>query len=80
MTPNDVYEEHATDEEVHITTSERNAWNAKADNFDLVLKLARFHALSYGRNNMTYEDYEFVSYLENERQNRVSKYVQVKSK
>ena len=54
--------------------------NFKADNFDLVLKLARFHALSYGRNNMTYEDYEFVSYLENERQNRVSKYVQVKSK
>ena len=29
---------------------------------------------------MTYEDYEFVAYLENERQNRVSKYVQVKSK
>ena len=54
--------------------------NFKADNFDLVLKLARFHALSYGRNYMTYEDYEFVAYLENERQNRVSKYVQVKSK
>ena len=54
--------------------------NFKADNFDLVLKLARLHALSYGRNNMTYDDYEFVAYLENERQNRVSKFIQIKSK
>ena len=52
----------------------------KPDNFDLVLKLARFHALSFGRNNLTYEDYEFVCYLENERQNRVNKYVQMKTK
>ena len=54
--------------------------NFKADNFDLVLKLARFHALSYGRNNMTYEDYEYVDYLEKERQSRVSKFVQMKTK
>ena len=54
--------------------------NFKADDFDLVLKLARFHALSYGRNNMTYDDYEYVVYLENERKNRVSKYVQIKTK
>ena len=54
--------------------------NFKADDFDLVLKLARFHALSYGRNNMTYDDYEYVVYLENERKNRVSKYVQIKAK
>ena len=52
--------------------------NFKADDFDLVLKLARFHALSYGRNNMTYEDYEYVAYLENERKDRVSKFVQIK--
>ncbi len=52
--------------------------NFKADNFDLVLKLARLHALSYGRNNMTYEDYEYVAYLENERKDRVSKFVQIK--
>ena len=54
--------------------------NFKADNFDLVLKLARFHALSYGRNNMTYEDYEYVDYLEKERQSRVSKFIQMKTK
>ena len=54
--------------------------NFKADSFDLVLKLARFHALSYGRNNMTYDDYEYVAYLENERQDRVNKYVQIKTK
>ena len=54
--------------------------NFKADEFDLVLKLARFHALSYGRNNMTYEDYEFVVYLENERKDRVSKFVPIKNK
>ena len=53
-------------------------FNKKPDDFDLVLKLARFHALSYGRNNMTYEDYEYVSYLENERKDRVSKFVQIK--
>ena len=54
--------------------------NFKADDFDIVLKLARFYALSQGRNNMTYDDYEFVAYLENERQNRVSKFIQIKSK
>ena len=54
--------------------------NFKPDDFDLVLKLARFHALSYGRNNMTYEDYEYVVYLENERKDRVSKFIPIKNK
>lgn len=46
----------------------------KADDFDLVLKLSRFHALSYGRNFMTYEDYEYVVYLENQRKERLNNY------
>jgi hypothetical protein len=46
----------------------------KADDFDLVLKLSRFHALSYGRNFMTYEDYEYVAYLENQRKERINSY------
>ena len=46
----------------------------KADDFDLVLKLSRFHALSYGRNFMTYEDYEYVVYLENQRKERINSY------
>ena len=37
--------------------------NFKADDFDLVLKLTRFHALSYGRNHLTYDDYEYVLYF-----------------
>lgn len=52
--------------------------NFKADDFDIVLKLSRFYALSQGRNNMTYDDYEFVDYLEKERKNRISELIQTK--
>ena len=46
----------------------------KADDFNLVLKLARFHALSYGRNNLTYDDYEYVLFLEKLRKQRLEDY------
>ena len=46
----------------------------KDDDFDLVLKLSRFHAISYGRNHLTYDDYEYVVYLENQRKERVENY------
>ena len=52
--------------------------NFKADDFDIVLKLSRFYALSQGRNNMTYDDYEFVDYLEKERKKRISELIQTK--
>jgi len=48
--------------------------NFKADDFDLVLKLTRFHALSYGRNHLTYDDYEYVLYLEKQRKERLDNY------
>ena len=48
------------------------------NDFDIVLKLARFYALSQGRNNMTYDDYEFVDYLEKERKKRISELIQTK--
>ena len=51
-----------------------------ADDFDLVLKLSRFHALSYGRNYLTYEDYEYVLYLENQRKQRINDYNKTKAK
>ena len=57
-----------------------NNHNFKADDFDLVLKLSRFHALSYGRNYLTYEDYEYVIYLENQRKQRLGDYNKTKTK
>jgi hypothetical protein len=57
-----------------------NNHNFKADDFDLVLKLSRFHALSHGRNNLTYEDYEYVLYLENQRKQRLGDYNKTKTK
>ena len=48
--------------------------NFKADDFDLVLKLSRLYALSYGRNHMAYDDYEYVVYLEKQRQKRLENY------
>ena len=50
----------------------------KADDFDLVLKLSRFHALSYGRNYITYDDYEYIVYLEKQRKERLGNYNQAK--
>ena len=46
----------------------------KDDDFDIVLKLSRFHAISYGRNHLTYDDYEYIAYLENKRKERVDNY------
>ena len=57
-----------------------NNRNFKADDFDLVLKLSRFHALSYGRNYYTYDDYEYVVYLENQRKKRLDDYSKNKVK
>ena len=54
--------------------------NFKADDFDLVLKLSRFHALSYGRNYYTYDDYEYVVYLEKQRKQRLDDYNKNKTK
>ena len=57
-----------------------NNHNFKADDFDLVLKLTRFHALSYGRNYLTYEDYEYVIFLEKLRKQRLDDYNKTKTK
>ena len=57
-----------------------NNRNFKADDFDLVLKLSRFHALSYGRNYYTYDDYEYVVYLEKQRKKRLDDYSKNKVK
>ena len=54
--------------------------NFKADDFDLILKLSRFHALSHGRNSITYEDYEYIVYLEKIRKERLEQCVQNKEK
>lgn len=57
-----------------------NNRNFKEDDFDLVLKLTRFHALSYGRNYITYDDYEYALYLEKQRKERLEEYNKVKIK
>ena len=57
-----------------------NNRNFRADDFDLVLKLSRFHGLSYGRNYYTYEDYEYVLYLEKQRKQRLDDYSKNKVK
>ena len=41
------------------------------DKFDLVLRLARLYAISQGRNELTFEDYEYVFELEKERMKRL---------
>ena len=57
-----------------------NNRNFKEDDFDLVLKLTRFHALSYGRNYITYDDYEYALYLEKQRKERLEEYNKMKIK
>ena len=57
-----------------------NNHNFKADDFDLVFKLAKFHALSYGRNYLTYDDYEYVDFLEKKRKQRLNNYNKTKAK
>ena len=51
----------------------------KHDDFDLVYLLTRFHALSCGKNYMTYEDYEYVMNLEKQRKQRLNNYNQAKA-
>lgn len=58
----------------------QNNKNFNADDFDSVLKLSRLFALSNGRNKLTYEDYEYVAYLEKQRLERIKKYNEMKKK
>ena len=57
-----------------------NNHNFKADDFDLVFKLSKFHALSHGRNYLTYDDYEYVDFLEKKRKQRLNDYTKTKTK
>ena len=57
-----------------------NNKNFKRDDFDLILTLSRLHALSYGRNYLTYEDYQYVLSLEKQRKRRLDDYNKNKAK